>query len=56
MKGGFQDGELTTGSKPFNVFARVGAGVMKQGPQNIGTPQEWLGTEKENEKIPEELR
>jgi len=30
--GGFvgEDGKLTTGVKPFNVFARVGSGVMKQ--------------------------
>jgi hypothetical protein len=32
--------------KPFNVFARVGSGVMAQPPNKSG----WLGSEDENKK------
>ena len=47
----FDNGKLTTGIKPFNVFARVGSGMMQQKPQCVGGEgQEWKGTEVETNK------
>jgi hypothetical protein len=48
--GGFvdEDGELTTGMQPFNIFARVAAGVQHMEPEQereFLRRQEWLGKE-----------
>ena len=48
--GSMADGHLTTGFKPFNVFARVGMGLMKQ---KEDATNGWLGTEVENDKLGE---
>ena len=39
---------MTSELTPFNIFARLGAGVETQ-PKNTNTG--WLGTELENEKL-----
>ena len=47
-EGTMNNGVLRTTPPPFNVFARLGAGLMDQ-PANekVG----WLGTKAENEKL-----
>lgn len=53
VKGSMQTGQLTTGTAPFNIFARIAAGLLQQ-PANIDTG--WEGTEKENDKLGPEFK
>eukprot|EP00966_Prymnesium_polylepis_P267982 6190994-Prymnesium_polylepis.1 len=48
IEGDFEDGKLTTGMSPFNVFAKIGAGLLPQKPQ-----PGWQGPEEENAKLGE---
>ncbi|KAL3918324.1 MAG: hypothetical protein SGPRY_006056 [Prymnesium sp.] len=53
VKGSMQTGQLTTGTAPFNIFARIAAGLLQQ-PANTDTG--WEGTEKENDKLGPEFK
>ena len=48
VEGLMDDGQLTTGNKPFNVFAKVSMGLM---PQKASEKAAWKGTEEENKKL-----